>query len=208
MSPVNKKLVIFDFDGVLVNTIEFSFVIHKKDNPNFTWNKFQDFSNGNFMDGMKKAVDEKLHNIPSNFKERYKEEIEKINIHSTLSESVLFLSHNYTVAIVSSTYSDLINNFLIKENLRNCFSDILGVDVNKSKILKIRSLIQKYNMAPKDIVFITDSLGDILEANDCGVSSIGVTWGIHERENLEKGNPIAVIDDPRELITVIKNVLK
>ncbi|MFZ3015756.1 MAG: HAD hydrolase-like protein, partial [Minisyncoccia bacterium] len=61
---------------------------------------------------------------------------------------------------------------------------------------------------PKDVVFITDSLGDILEGNECGVKSIGVTWGLHGRETLKKGNPVAIIDDPRDLEGVINNVLK
>ena len=47
----NKKLVIFDFDGVLVNTVDLAFDLHKKHNPTSTkeifhslnqeWRKFQ-----------------------------------------------------------------------------------------------------------------------------------------------------------------------
>lgn len=208
MKSQNKKLVIFDFDGVLVNTLEFSFNLHKEKNPDFNWAKFQDFSNGNFIDSVKNAVDEKSHVVPSDFKDKYQENIDKINIHDTLHKTVLLLSQDYLVTIVSSTDSYLINDFLVKENLRNFFSDILGTDIHKSKIVKINSILQKYNISPKDTVFITDSLGDILEGNNCGVNSIGVTWGIHGKENLEKGKPIAIIDDPRDLLETIQNVLK
>ncbi|MBK5215368.1 MAG: HAD family hydrolase [Candidatus Pacebacteria bacterium] len=206
MNEQNKKLVIFDFDGVLVNTLPFSYVIHKEKNPNFTWEEFQDFSNGNFIDSVNSALNNKTHNIPINFSEKYKEEIEKINIKENLYESIVSLGKQYKITIVSSTPSSLIDSFLIKENLRNYFSDILGSDINRSKIIKINSLLKKYNILPKDTVFITDSLGDILEGNECGVKSIGVTWGIHGKENLEKGHPVAIIDNPKDLLDVIRNV--
>lgn len=77
-----------------------------------------------------------------------------------------------------------------------------------SKIIKINSILKKYNIEPNDTVFITDTLGDIKEAKECGVKSIAVTWGLHDRETLEKGNPVAIIDDPRELLRVIEKVLK
>ena len=51
-------------------------------------------------------------------------------------------------------------------------------------------------------------MGDIIEAEKCGVRSIGVTWGLHGRETLEKGNPVTIIDDPRDLENAINNVLK
>lgn len=202
------KLVIFDFDGVLANTLEFAFGIHKEKNPNFTWEKFQDFSNGSFVEGIKNAVEKNSHVIPSDFKEKYKEEIEKIKINDVLHQTILSLCGKYIFIIVSSTESYLINDFLIKENLKNCFSEILGIDVHGSKIIKINSILEKYKILPKDVVFITDSLGDILEGNECGVKSIGVTWGLHGRETLKKGNPVAIIDDPRDLESAINNVLK
>ncbi len=208
MEQQNKKLVIFDFDGVLVNTLEFSYVIHKEKNPDLTWKKFQDFSNGNFIDAIKSAESEGGHVIPSNFQEKYQEQMKEINIHKTLHEAILALSEEYIISIVSSTHSYLIDGFLKKENLRDYFSDILGTDVSKSKIIKINSLLEKYNISPNNAVFITDSLGDILEANNCGVRSIGVTWGIHGRENLEKGKPIAILDNPENLLSTIDNVLK
>lgn len=67
-----KKLVIFDFDGVLADTEEFCYEIHKKANPDFTWKKFQDFSNGSFADGYREAVCKGLHINPSDFKEKYR----------------------------------------------------------------------------------------------------------------------------------------
>lgn len=136
------------------------------------------------------------------------EEIQKINIHDAIHKAVLALSKNYILAIVSSTASYLIEEFITKENLRENFSDILGIDVNSNKTIKINSLLEKYKINPKDAVFITDSLGDILEAAKCDVKSIAVTWGLHDKETLEKGNPVVLIGNPEDLHDAIQDVVK
>lgn len=200
-----RKLVIFDFDGVLVDTEELCYKIHKDVNGNLTWEQFQGFSEGNFHEGMKKAVREDSYIIPHNFFELYEKGLSEINIHDILRDAVLHLKDKYKLAIISACGSSFISNSLEKENLTKCFSDILGFDVHTNKSVKIKSLLKKYNIAPEDAVYITDTLGDILEGNECGIKSIGVTWGLHNKETLSRGNPVSIIDDPRDLLKAIQN---
>ena len=51
---------------------------------------------------------------------------------------------------------------------------------------------------------MTDTLGDIREGNIAGVQTIGVTWGVHDRETLEKGSPLAIVDTVFELRDTIE----
>jgi len=125
-----------------------------------------------------------------------------------LQETIISLSSLYLMAVVSSSPDKYINSYLTNEGLEKYFSYILGTDVDKRKKVKIENLLEKYNISPKDVVFVTDSLYDILDGNGCGINTIGVTWGIHDKKSLEKGNPITIIDNPKELLGAIKNVLK
>jgi len=208
MDSQDKKMVVFDFDGVIVNTLPFCFIFYKKYNPDLTWEKYQEFSNGNFVDSVKEAIENGSHTDPKDFFENYQEKISETEIIDVLFETIISLSQEYYLAIVSSTPSKIIKNYLTKKNLDKCFLDVLGSDIHSDKTIKINSLLSKYNVLPKNTVFITDSLGDILEGNECKVHSIGVTWGIHQRENLSKGSPDSIIDDPRDLYIEIQNVLK
>lgn len=202
-----QKIVMFDFDGVLVNTLDFAYEIHKEVNESFTYKQFQDFSNGNFFEGMGKAIEEGKHNLPDDFWLHYEKNITKMNIHDILDKSVIELSKTYKLTVVSSTRTDMIDSFLEKENIKKYFTDILGADIHKSKVTKIKMLLDKYSISPKDAVFITDTLGDILEANECGVPSIAVTWGLHEKYTLEKGNPAKIIENPLYLVDAVKEIL-
>ncbi len=203
----NKKLVLFDFDGVLVNTLEKNYEIHKKVNENLTWEKFQDFSNGNFFDGMNKAIEEGHHIIPENFYAHYEKNISSLNIHDILRKTVVALSQDFIICIVSSTTGGIIKSFINKENLHEHISEILGAELHQSKVVKIKMLLEKFHTDPQDAVFITDTLGDILEANECGVKSIGVLWGLHGAETLKKGNPAKIIDNPLLLLDSVKEIL-
>ena len=206
MNPGNKKLVMFDFDGVLVNTLPMAYQIHKDSNAHFTWERFQDFSNGNFVEGIGKAISLGEHIVPDNFHEEYQKNLLTFTIHDILNDTILALADEYIVAIISSSQGSFIQEFLQKENLTECFSDVLGVDIHASKVVKINLLLDRYKVVPNDAIFITDTLGDIREANDCNVSSIGVTWGLHSRETLEKGNPSFIINDPQELLVTIQKI--
>lgn len=125
-----------------------------------------------------------------------------------LKETVVTLSFQYLLAVVSSSPDKYIIDYLESEGMENYFNEISGSDVHKSKVVKINLILEKYKVSPKDTVFITDSLYDILDGNSCGVKSIGVTWGLHDKNELNKGNPIVIIDDVTKLLSAIQNVLK
>ncbi len=203
-----KKLVMFDFDGVLANTLEASYAIHKEVNKGFSWQEFQDFSNGNFFSGIGKAVQDGLHKIPENFFNHYERAIAELNIHEILHQTVIDLAKSYTLSIVSSTDGKYIKKFLTQENLSNEFMDIMGTDVHTSKVVKIKMLLKRYEIQPQDAILITDTLGDILEAKECGVRSVGVLWGLHPQETLEKGEPAQIIENPADLFGAVKKLLR
>ena len=81
----------------------------------------------------------------------------------------------------------------------NYFKEILGLKKHKSKVKKFEYLFQTYKLKSEDCIFITDTLGDILEGNKVNVRTIAVDFGFHEKERLEKGNPFKIISSFEEL---------
>ncbi len=199
-----QKTVLFDFDGVLANTLEHAFRIHQLLNPQFLWDEFVKMSDGNFHAEYKKKVATSNHVHPENYPEEYNKQLSQMTLEEQLAELVKHLAREYTLFVVSSTRSSYIREFLEKEQVIRCFSDILGADVHESKVVKIQSILHKEDIKPEQCVFITDTTGDIKEARVCGVTSIGVSWGLHKRERLLGENPLAVVDTPEELLMNIE----
>ena len=65
-------------------------------------------------------------------------------------------------------------------------------------------LFEKYKFDPKDLIFITDTIGDIKEAREVGIENIiAVADGYQDRELLETASPTYLLDSIVDLETVI-----
>jgi len=109
------------------------------------------------------------------------------------------LSDAYKLIVVSSTISAPINELLAKFDLSSFFIEVMGYEVQSSKVEKIKMVFSKYQTSAADCVFVTDTLGDIREAEKTGVGAVGVSWGFHDRETLLRGQPFAIVDSPAAL---------
>jgi phosphoglycolate phosphatase len=116
-----------------------------------------------------------------------------------MEDVVRELAQRHLLSIVSSTTSQVIRQYLEREGIDEHFSDILGADIHTRKHIKIGMLFDKHGLAPKDCVMITDTTGDMKEASQVGVSSIGVVWGFHARETLESMQPYALAEVPADI---------
>ncbi len=203
---VKNKLIIFDFDGVLVDTLEVGFSINKEIHENLTIEEYKSFFEGNVYSALRSDGTQKKHH--PNFFNLYDNRSRKLEIPRILRESVSELSKIYKIAIISSTYTNSIKTILKREKVEEYFDDILGADIERDKKIKIRSLLKKYNLNPEDSIMITDTLGDIKEASECNVVSIAVTWGFHDKEKLSLGNPAAIVYKQKDLLREIIRYLK
>ena len=202
------KLILFDFDGVLVNTNELSYQIHKIKNKDLTWQTFQGYLTGNFFEKMREAVKGGKHIPPDDYYGEYNKGLNNLTIEEALHNLILTLSVKYKIAIISSTISSYIKGFIKKEKLSGCFADIWGADHHLSKTFKIKNIIEKYNLSPENAIYITDTTGDMIEARASGVECIGVSWGLHDKEDLLEERPFAVVDTPEELEEKIEEFFK
>lgn len=74
-------------------------------------------------------------------------------------------------------------------------------------MIKVIMFDKDFDFKKDECIFITDTLGDILEANEVGIGTIAVDFGYHERKRLEKGNPLKIISKFEELIETVKNLV-
>ena len=62
-------------------------------------------------------------------------------------------------------------------------------------------IMDELGVAPEETVMIGDTEYDLQMANNAGVSAIGVSYGVHERERLLQHRPLACLDNINELAT-------
>jgi phosphoglycolate phosphatase len=203
-----NKAILFDFDGVIVDTFSFCYEISKKNAPDLTEQGFRDRFKGNIFESLKNIEPSDVPSEKLDFWTAYTPELNKQSIDPEMNSTIQELHNNYDLFIVSSTVSSAIINFLEFNKILSFFKEILGSDIHKSKEHKINSILQKYNFDPKDCLYITDTVGDILEARQCRVRSVAVTWGYHDTVTLALANPDTMVSSPKELLVAINDLMK
>ncbi len=201
---MRKKLVIFDFDGVLVQSLDLWFDITQENNPTITRSEYEAMSYGNYID----AFEQKKLVYSEESLEAYSTSLLEMKIPKEIISFVKSNSNKYLYTIVSSGNEITIKKILEKEGIEHHFEDILGGQTHRNKTVKISGLLEKNQLENKDAVFITDTLGDLLESREAGVKTVGVLWGLHSREVLEKGTPEIIVDSPSFLEEAIHTLLK
>ncbi len=194
-----RKLILFDFDGVIVDSYELSYEVSRPAFDALTHEQYKSFFYGNIFTKTPQLSESSRSTITANYGKR----IYDRQIFPGMAEAIRDLCGMYDLAIVSSTHSDIIDSYLEKHGLRSCFSRVLGADVHTSKVQKNERLLREYGVPATSAVFITDTLGDVHEAKQSGISTIGVTWGFHSSEELMQGKPSMVIHSPHVLVQAV-----
>jgi phosphoglycolate phosphatase-like HAD superfamily hydrolase len=193
-------VLVFDFDGVVVNTLEdnrkaINAFAQKYGFTPLDVASFVTMQDSNFAEYWQHLLGERveafltdLHHYP--------------RPHPQLEESIRALLVDFSPAIVSSNTSTLIHRVLRENGVHLA---VYGIDNHPSKVVKLTRL--REDSPSESNVFVTDTVGDIIEGKEAGYYVIAVTWGFTKREALEKSKPHAIVDTPQELREIITKKL-
>ncbi|MCX6780392.1 MAG: HAD family hydrolase [Candidatus Magasanikbacteria bacterium] len=200
-----KKYILFDFDGVIVDSFDFSFRIQNKNRARISQDQYRKLFDGNIYDSVTKQPNDILSDSGvKDFFSKYEPELKRISCVPGMPEVIKDLSKDYEMIVVSSTLGNIIKDFLSQHNLQNYFAAIMGPEIESNKSKKIQMIFKDFNLTAHDCIFVTDTLGDIKEARVASVDSIAVAWGYHSLATLELGNPLAIADKPVDLPALIR----
>jgi phosphoglycolate phosphatase len=211
---MKKKLIIFDMDGVLFDSTKLvnAYFMHKY--PTMTREKMNEILSGNFHEGLEKfKLDNKpVEETPEESKgrsEQYTEQKLVTPLYKGIMELLqsLHLS-GYTLTINTSAYEKNCLPLLQNSQVKGLFDFVATAEVSTSKVEKFKIIRDRYAIPTEDTLFITDTLGDVYEAETAQIPSVAVTWGAHDRSYFTREshkNIVAIVDSVGELEAFIKS---
>ena len=197
------KVIIFDSDGVIVNEYLTHYELSKKQITNLTEDEFKKLFEGNIHSEREKL---KSRDTGFDIKHHFNEHKKNVLIEPEIRKELKMLSNEFILGIISSAKESGAIESIKNSQLEGVFSFVYGFETHKLKTEKFNLVLQKFNVSKDECLFVTDTLGDILEATKIGIKTIAVDYGYHNKKTLMKGNPIKIISNLSELKDVVRNI--
>lgn len=207
-----NKVLIFDFDGTIADTMPILIDIYNKISIDFNSKKIsnEDIERLRKLSIRKLLKELNISKIKFPFivkkaKKKLKDVILEIDVISDMDNLIKILnSQGYILGILTSNTVENVNIFLKNHKMRKEFSFInsSGSLFGKAKVLN--NLIDKYKLDKKNIIYIGDEVRDIEASKSVGINVIGVTWGLNSYEALLSAKPSSIANSTEELFKLIK----
>ena len=213
---MNVKLIIFDLDGTLFNSIpdltdSLNHVAKLYNKTVSDERNITEIVGGGIVKLIENAFDiSKDESGFSNYFDEFMKHHERnFSNRSHLYNNTLEILEYYKtkkLAILSNKIDYLTKQVAINYNIESYFDLILGATEGlpkKPSGKPILYILNELNILPSEAIMVGDSEPDIISAKSAGVKTVAFTCGYRSEKQLEKLNPDYIIDDIIDLKMII-----
>lgn len=201
-------LVMFDYDGVIVDSLELCsslFINTCREHGYFDLKTREDFVqlfDGNFYESLlARGMDtDILEQILKTYDIRQHQLLNTVQLFDGIKDVLEEIAAVHQIFIITSNLS-VPTLEVLKVNGINCVEDVIGADQEKSKIKKIQRVTAHFPNARS--FYVGDTKGDMVEGKKADTNTIGVLWGWHSRKKLKEGTPDYLVESPLELANLL-----
>ena len=216
---MKTKLIIFDFDGTLCDTRRNIIIAFRATMERLGLDMRDEQTCGatiglTLRDGFKSmypaldnsAIDNCVDTYRQIFAERRKELMPDLfpHVKETLEE---LHRRGHRLTIASSRLTDSLLLFMRHHSIEGLFEYVVGsdsVENHKPHPEPVVKTLNALNVAPSEAIVVGDMPVDVLMAHNAEVRAIAVEYGNATRAELTESQAEWIIDDFRELLTIIE----
>lgn len=214
-----KKLVVFDLDGTLVDSIfdlgnAVNFALEKFNLPLHPMSDYYTFVGNGMEDLVRRSMGDEGGNDELYLKVR-KAFDEHYNAHSNdntvpykgIAELLKALrDKNIKTAVLTNKAHIYVNDILKKAFPNHCFDLYSGQKegvARKPNPQSFHLLLKELSVEKEDCLYIGDSEVDVKTAKNAGVDLVAVNWGYRNEETIRNAGAEVIVSTPEEILNYV-----
>ena len=215
-----KKLIIFDLDGTLINTIadlanSTNFALNKNGFPTHPLEKFNYFVGNGINKLFERALpegektEENIQKIRKDFLEHYDvHNADESRPYKNIPELLSALQDKgLQLAVASNKYqkatANLVQRFFPEIHFTAVFGQRESVKTKPDPAV-VLEIMEKANVSAADTLYIGDSNVDMQTAINSKVDACGVTWGFRPASELEEYAPKFIAQEVMDILDFVE----
>ena len=212
MSKMRFKLLVFDWDGTLIDSIERIVTsLQYASREVCGIHLGEDKARSVIGLGLHEAIERlhpgldavKIESLADAYRQNflYDSKVPELLFDGVEDMLKQLTADRYTLAIATGKSRIGLDRAMQKHNLGHYFATTRCAGENRSKPHPemLNSILHQLDTRAGDTVMIGDSEHDMLMAGNAGVSAIGVTQGVEDAESLMQHRPLTCLDDITDL---------
>jgi phosphoglycolate phosphatase-like HAD superfamily hydrolase len=208
---MSVKVIIFDFDGTLADTLDAIVRITNRLAIEFGYkptapDELAQIRNLSSREIVRRSGISifKLPFLVNKIKENLHAEIQHLDPIFGVREALTQLKHEgHKLGILTSNSEENVRLFLQNQGMEDLFSFIYSEPTLFSKHRVIHKFMKRNHLSSEEVVYVGDETRDIEASKKINIKVIAVGWGFNSTEALAKCNPDFLIYKPSELIEVM-----
>ncbi|HLO49971.1 MAG TPA: HAD-IA family hydrolase [Kamptonema sp.] len=208
-----NKIIIFDFDGTLADTLNAIVSITNRLAVEFgyksaTKDELAEIRNLNSWEIIKHSGISvfKVPFLVRKVRKELKNEIQEIRLFPGIKEVLLELKNQGNqLGIITSNSKENVLALMERNDLQEIFDFIYTGTTLFGKDKVINNWLKQANVKREDVIYVGDETRDIDAAKKAHIKMVAVSWGFNVKAALAERKPDFLIEHPQQLIEVIKN---
>lgn len=211
---MTEKVIIFDFDGTIADTLDTVVNISNRLAANFGYKQTSQeeiayLKNLNSREIIKQSGISifKVPFLIRKVKAELNKEIKNLKPIPGIKEALTQIKNqNHQLLILTSNSKENVISFLEENDMQNLFKFIVSGATLFGKSRIINNILKQENLNSQQVFYVGDETRDIEAARKSGIKVIAVGWGFNSKKVLAEQNPDYLIHHPQEIIYLIESL--
>lgn len=206
-----KRIIIFDFDGTLADSIGLGYRVLNELAPRYGYKLIMEEDmprlRGMTPRQLMKEFKVSIFKVPflarrvQKYTSRY---VDEIQLFPQIPALITALAERgYTLGIITSNSYENVKYVLEKNHLFHFFHFIHAERSLFGKHRAFRKLIKEFGFLKKEMLYVADEVRDIEACKKARIQIASATWGFNTRQILQDYHPEILLDTPEQLIRVL-----